>query len=294
MRVYGFPGQGSQVSGMGGDLFDQFPDETRAADEILGYSIRSLCLEDKSGRLNQTEYTQPALYVVSALTYLTRIRDDRVDPDFLIGHSLGEYVALFAAGAFDFAAGLRFVQRRAKLMSQAPPGAMAAVVGCDRKAVEILLRESGVTSIDIANLNTEQQTVVAGPSEDIDRLKPVVESRGARYVRLNVSAPFHSRYMRSAAEELGRFLADAKFESLRIPVIANVTGRPYRNGEVRETLIRQVASPVNWLDSIRYLMREGPFTFVELGPGEVLTRLVRTIRAGYGRNDSSYGLVSGA
>ena len=293
MRVYGFPGQGSQVSGMGCDLFDQFPDETRAADDILGYSIRSLC-EDNSGRLNQSEFTQPALYVVGALTYMTRIRDDRVDPDFLIGHSLGEYVALFAAGAFDFAAGLRFVQRRAKLMNQAPAGAMAAVIGCDCNAVETLLRETGVTSIDIANINTQQQTVVAGPCEDIERLKPVVESRGARYVRLNVSAPFHSRYMRSVAEEFGQFLGEAKFQALRIPVIANVTGRPYRSGEVRETLIRQVASPVNWLDSIRYLMREGTFTFVELGPGDVLTRLVQTIRARYGRNDSSYGLMPGA
>jgi trans-AT polyketide synthase/acyltransferase/oxidoreductase domain-containing protein len=282
MRVYGFPGQGSQVRGMGRDLFEQFPDETRFSDVILGYSIRSLCLEDDSGRLDQSEYTQPAMYVVGALTYLARTHDDPVDPDFLIGHSLGEYVALFAGGAFNYETGLKFVQRRGELMSRAPAGGMAAVIGCKAEAVEAMFRESGVTSIDIANLNTEHQTVVAGPREDIERLKPVVESRGARYVRLNVSAPFHSRYMRSVADEFGQFLAEVEFQPLRIPVIANVTGRPYRNGQVRETLVRQIANPVNWLDSIRYLVREGDFTFAELGPGNVLTRLVQQIRGRYG------------
>jgi len=282
MRVYGFAGQGSQVHGMGRDLFDQFPDETRIADDILGYSIRSLCLDEADDRLDQTAYTQPAMFVVGALTYLARRRDDAIDPDFLIGHSLGEYVALFAAGVFDYPTGVRLVQRRGALMNAAAPGAMAAVIGCASAAVDAMLREGGVTSVDIANLNAEQQTVLAGPREDIDRLKPLVESRGATFARLNVNAPFHSRYMVSVAEEFAAFLAGVDLHPPRIPVIANVTGQPYRKDQVRDTLARQIAHPVNWLDSIRYLIREGPFTFVELGPGHVLTRLVQQIRARYG------------
>ncbi len=266
---------------MGRDLFEQFPEETRIADDILGYSIRALCLDDRGDRLGRTEYTQPALYVVDALTYLARTRDDSVDPDFLLGHSLGEYVALFAAGAFDFGTGLELVVKRGQMMSRAPQGGMAAVIGCDRSAVESLLRGAGVTSIDIANINSEQQTVVAGPREDIERLQPVVEARGAGYVRLNVSAPFHSRYMLPVTEQFAPVLANVEFRSLRVPVIANVTGRPYPAGRVGETLALQIHSPVNWLDSVRYLIREGDFAFVELGPGTVLTRLVQQIRQRY-------------
>jgi trans-AT polyketide synthase/acyltransferase/oxidoreductase domain-containing protein len=280
MRVYGFPGQGSQTPGMGADLFDRFPEETRAADAMLGYSIRSLCQGDSDGRLMQTRYTQPAMYVVGALSYLRQALDDPGDPDFLIGHSLGEYVALFAAGAFDFETGLSLVQYRGQLMSEAPPGGMAAVVGVSRSVVVELLREAGVTSVDIANLNTRLQTVLAGPTEDVARLETLVIARGAAFIPLRVSAPFHSRYMFHAAEAFAQRLADVELGPLRTHVISNVFARPYRRGEERATLAKQILSPVDWVGSVRYLMREGPFSFVELGPGRVLTRLVQEITMG--------------
>ncbi|CAL9585126.1 hypothetical protein SUDANB176_05118 [Streptomyces sp. enrichment culture] len=278
MKVYGFPGQGSQAKGMGRDLFDEFPAETAIADRVLGYSIRELCLEDPRRELRLTRFTQPALYVVSALTWLRRQREDSRPPDYLIGHSLGEYGALFAAGAFDFETGLRLVRRRGELMSRADGGRMAAVLGCDLRRVEQALAEHGLTDLDIANHNAPTQFVLAGPAELIERAKGVFEGLGAHFLTLNVSAPFHSRAMRPVAEEFARYLDGFTLRDPRIPVIANADARPYRPGEVRGTLVRQIHSPVLWTDSVRYLMGQGDFEFEELGPGAVLRKLVTRIR----------------
>jgi trans-AT polyketide synthase/acyltransferase/oxidoreductase domain-containing protein len=263
---------------MGKALFDQFPEYTRASDSIIGYDIRQLCLTDDGRRLGQTEYTQPALYVVGALAYLERARQDPSDPAFFMGHSLGEYVALFAAGVFDFETGLRLVKRRGELMGRAAGGGMAAVVGCDRTAVEATLARAGLTSLDLANLNAPRQSVLAGPTEDLERARPLFEAQQARWVALNVSAAFHSRYMRPAAEEFARDLAGVHLRSLRVPVISNVSARPHQHESLRELLARQLDSPVNWVDSVRFILEQGEFTFEELGPGSVLTRLVKAIR----------------
>lgn len=276
--VYGFPGQGAQAVGMGRELFDLFPDYTRAADAIVGYSIRQLCLADDARRLARTEYTQPALYVVCALAYLERARHDAADPSFFIGHSLGEYVALFASGAFDFETGLALVKRRGELMSRAAGGGMAAVLGCDRETVVVTLQRAGLTSLDLANLNAQRQTVLSGPAEDLARARPLFEALPARFVPLNVSAPFHSRYMRPAAEEFARDLDRVHLRALRVPVIANVTARPHQHDSLRELLARQLESPVNWVDSIRFIQEQGDFAFEEIGPGSVLKGLVKTIR----------------
>ncbi|MEU3190959.1 acyltransferase domain-containing protein [Streptomyces sp. NPDC006992] len=165
-KVYGFPGQGSQSQGMGAELFDRFPAETAAADAVLGYSVRELCEHNPQGRLRQTEYTQPALYTVSALAYLARLAEDPVPPDYLVGHSLGEYAALFAAGVFDFETGLRMVARRGELMGQVATGSMAAVVGCDLPAVESLI--AGIDDVHIANINAADQIVLAGSDSGLD------------------------------------------------------------------------------------------------------------------------------
>ncbi|RKH68636.1 ACP S-malonyltransferase [Corallococcus llansteffanensis] len=277
-KVYVFPGQGAQKLGMGQGLFERFPAYTRAADSILGYSIQRLCLTDEANQLRRTEYTQPALYVVCALMYLDRARTDSTDPAFFIGHSLGEYVALFAAGVFDFETGLKLVKRRGELMGRATGGGMAAVMGCDRATVESTLRRAGLTSLDLANLNAPRQMVLSGPLDDISRAAPLFEAQQARFVPLNVSAPFHSRYMRAAADEFARELGHVHLRTLRVPVMANASSRPHQHESLREMLARQIESPVNWVDSIEFIMAQGDFTFEELGPTSVLTRLVKEIR----------------
>jgi trans-AT polyketide synthase/acyltransferase/oxidoreductase domain-containing protein len=276
MKVYGFPGQGSQSQGMGAELFDRFPAEVATADAVLGYSIRELCERNPQGRLRQTEYTQPALYTVSALSYLARVAEDPVAPDYLVGHSLGEYAALFAAGVFDFETGLRLVTRRGELMGQAAAGAMAAVVGCDLSTVESMVAR--VDGVCVANINAMDQVVLAGPQEGIDAMAPLVEAAGGRYAKLRVSGALHSPFVSGAAEEFGRFLRTVPLAPPRIPVIANLDAQPHDAEGMPHRLTRQIDSPVRWLDTVRYLMDRGDFEFVELGPGKVLRNLVAKIR----------------
>ncbi|WP_437595495.1 ACP S-malonyltransferase [Sorangium sp. So ce590] len=278
MKAYMFPGQGSQAKGMGRELFDAFPALAARADGVLGYSIRALCQDDPHQRLNETQFTQPALYVVNALSYLKR-REEEAPPDFLAGHSLGEFSALFAAGVFDFETGLALVKKRGELMGAARGGGMAAVIGLDAERVRELLEQNGATAIDIANLNSPSQVVISGAKDEIARLQVPFEAAGAKkYAVLRVSAAFHSRFMRPAMVEFGRFLEGYDFAPPKIPVISNVTARPLRPDRIRAALGEQIASPVRWCESIRYLMGRGVKQFVECGHGIVLTGLYSQIR----------------
>lgn len=278
VKAYLFPGQGSQARGMGAQLFDRFPAMVRAADGVLGYSLKALCLEDRQNQLQRTEYTQPALFAVEALDYLRLKEEGGVPPDFLAGHSLGEFAALFAAGVFDFETGLRLVQKRGALMSQAPAGGMAAVIGLSPAKVRSILANSGFGAIDIANDNAPSQTVVAGLKEDVAAAQKVFEAAGGRYVILNVGAAFHSRYMRPAQEQFTSFLKGFTFGTPSIPVLSNVTATPHEPSTIRERLIEQIASPVRWTESIVFLHNNAVSEYVEVGPGQVLTRLVDKIR----------------
>ncbi|MEU9041372.1 MULTISPECIES: ACP S-malonyltransferase [unclassified Kitasatospora] len=278
LDVWVFPGQGAQAKGMGREVFDRFPDLVARADAVLGYSVRELCLEDPGRNLRDTRYTQPALYVVNALTWLAAVQEGGRLPDYVLGHSLGEFVALFAAGVYDFETGLRLVAERGRLMGEVTGGTMAAVSGVDAGLVRQVLRDHALDELDLANDNAPTQTVIAGPVEAVNRALPLLKEAGARCAPLNVSAPFHSRYMARAAEEFGRLLDATTFAAPKIPVIGNVEARPYRAGEVAATLRRQIVSPVRWTDSIRLLMALGGFRVRELGPGQVLTKLIDRIR----------------
>ncbi|WP_439596791.1 ACP S-malonyltransferase [Falsiroseomonas sp.] len=273
--IHIFPGQGSQQRGMGRDLFPRFPDLVAQADEILGTSIAALCLEDAEGRLRRTEWTQPALYVVEALGHLARVEDSGRTPDFVAGHSLGEYAALFAAEAFDFATGLRLVERRGALMGAMTGGGMAAVLGLERARLEAAL--AGQTALDFANLNAPTQTVLSGPVTALEAAQPLVEAAGGRWFPINVATAFHSRHMQPVRLDFAEFLADIAFQPLMLPVIANATALPYRDGEVAHLLARQIDSPVRWVETVQYLLDEPEPEFVEIGPGQVLTRLVAEI-----------------
>ena len=285
MHVFLFPGQGSQRRGMGKDLFDKIPEFTSVQaeiDELLGYSVRKLCLEDEHKQLSQTQYTQPCLYIVNALHYYKALADGG-SFGFLAGHSLGEYNALMAAGAFDLMTGLRLVQRRGELMAKAKNGAMAAVLGLTPEAVMRIVAQNQLRDIDIANYNAPTQVVLSGLESDIQRAGPIIEKAGAKlYVPLPVSAAFHSRYMADAAAAFDGFLGDFEFRSLRVPVVSNVTGQFYPSDpsglSVRSLLAKQIVRPVLWTQSIRFLLGKGATTFSEVGPGDVLTKLVQQIR----------------
>ena len=278
--IFMFPGQGSQEVGMGAELFDQFAEETAVADEILGYSIKTLCTEDPDGNLNNTAYTQPALYVVNALSHLARLAGGE-QPDVCIGHSLGEYNALFAAGVFSFADGLKLVQRGGAIMSKATGGGMAAVLLLDPEKIREVIADPQWQGIYVANYNSPRQTVISGPKETIVAAQEAFEAAGARrYVVLPVSGAFHSRYMADAEAEFREFLAGFSFSEPTVPVIANVTAEPY-GSEVADTLARQITGSVRWTDTLARLLGEYPDgDFVEVGPKAVLTGLLRDARRG--------------
>ncbi|MFJ9638792.1 ACP S-malonyltransferase [Streptomyces sp. NPDC101178] len=280
MRCYVFPGQGTQKKGMGRSLFARFPDLLRRADRVLGYSIEELCLENPERRLSETAYAQPAIYVVNALHW-SAAQEDLPPADFFAGHSLGEYSALLAAGAFDFEGGLTLVQRRAQLMGEVGGGAMAAVVGVSEQIAEETLKRHGATGVVIANYNAPEQIVLSGSHEELAHIKPVFEKvEGVRgFIPVRVSGPFHSPAMAPAAARFGDLLASVDLAELRTPVISNVTGRPFGPDarEVRALLAEQIAQPVRWTECIRYLRDAGVSVFIELGESKVLTSLIDRI-----------------
>ena len=272
MKVFAFPGQGSQSIGMGEGLFEKFPKIVEQANEILGYDIQDLCLKDSKSQLGQTEFTQPVLYTVNYLHFL----DYGQEADVYLGHSLGEYNALLAAGAFNFLTGLKLVQKRGELMSQATGGAMAAVLGLVREDIFRILEENNLNSIDVANFNAPIQTVLSGKEADIvDVQKKFINSGAKRYIKLAVSGAFHSRYMKPASEQFSGFAQQFSFSKPKKRVISNVTADNYQV-DILDLLVKQIYSSVEWVETIRTIKAEGT-EFIELGPGKVLTGLYRKI-----------------
>ncbi len=280
-----FPGQGSQHPGMGREAAERYP-EARAvferADRALSFPISKLCFEGPEEDLRLTENTQPAILTVStALGEVLRGRGVR--PDFVAGHSLGEYSALVFAGALTLEEAVVVVRKRGGYMQAAVPlgaGAMAAILGLEAEEVRAVCRDaSGGEVVEPANFNGGGQVVIAGHRDAVERASAVARERGAkRTIPLTVSAPFHCRLMEGASKSLAQDLEAVAFRDLGVPLFTNVDARPIVTGpEARDALIRQVASPVRWEEIIEAMASRGVKRFVEVGPGKVLSGLARKI-----------------
>lgn len=278
-----FPGQGAQKVGMGQSLAEAYPEASgvfEQADAALGIRLSSLCFEGPEEELRLTENTQPAILAtsVAALRCLER-RGGRCD--FVAGHSLGEYTALVAAGSVDFQEALRVVRKRGEFMQDAVPpgeGAMAALMGVDCETVEGICREAAERGVCApANINSPNQTVIAGHTAAVEYAVELARQRGAkRAVMLAVSAPFHCELMKPAAERLKPVLAATRFSDLNVPVITNADAQSVTSGNgARDALVRQVAAPVRWSASVQWLLDAGVTRFIELGPGKVLSGLIK-------------------
>ncbi len=282
-----FPGQGSQYVGMGRDLYDTYA-EAKAlfdeADAIMGFALSKLCFEGPMPELGDTINTQPALLTVS-VALLRILKLSQLSPATVAGHSMGEYTALVAAGALDFADGLRLVRERGRVMKEAGeqnPGGMAAVLGLEAETLDEICQmarqETGGIA-QLANYNSPGQIVISGHKEALGRALELAKERGARRViPLAVSIASHSPLMRSAAEDFASVVAQIDFHQPRIPVVANVTAAPITTvAEIREELVQQLTSTVRWVESVQYMIAQGVTSFVEIGPKNVLTGLMRRI-----------------
>ena len=284
--AYIFPGQGSQAVGMGKDLFDNFTaarEVFEAADDALGFSLAAMCFTGDEADLQLTANTQPAILTVSVAAYRAARAEGLPAPDCVAGHSLGEYSALVAAGVLDFADAVRTVRKRGTYMQEAVPvgvGAMAAILGLDAAAVEAGCAEAAQGQIcSPANINSRSQVVIAGNAEAVDRACEILKEKGAkRAIKLNVSAPFHCALMNRAQERLAGDLAGLKYGDFAFPTLHNVDATVNTIAtDVCERLTRQVTSPVLWLQTVENMAASGVEKFIEIGPGKVLTGLVRQI-----------------
>jgi len=280
-----FPGQGSQYPGMGRELAENFEVARHVfdvADSALGFSISQLCFEGSAEELQLTANTQPAILAVSAAAAAV-LHEKGIHQDFVAGHSLGEYSALVAAGSLSLGDAVRLARKRGRYMQEAVPvgqGAMAAVLGLDSVAVEQVCRDAAEGDVvSPANLNSPNQVVIAGSAGAVGRAIELAKERGAkRAIMLNVSAPFHSALMRPAQEKLSVDLDAAEVADPRVPLINNVDAEAVNSASlIREGLKRQVTAPVRWEESMRHLRAEGVEIFVEVGPGKVLSGLLRQI-----------------
>jgi [acyl-carrier-protein] S-malonyltransferase len=279
-----FPGQGSQGVGMGLDLYRNFSAAREVfaeADEALGLPLSRLCFEGPEEELAQTVNAQPAILTVSiaCLKAAAQVAGQLICPAFMAGHSLGEYTALVAAQVLDFGDVVRLTRERGRLMQEAGvrvPGGMVAIIGLDEVSVEQVCQETGA---EIANLNSPGQIVISGTRQAMVRAMDLARAMGARRaIALSVSGAFHSRLMQPAAEGMANAISGLKFRYPSIPIVANSTAQPVTTADgVREELMRQLCHCVQWQRSVEYMMDAGVSTFIEIGPGEVLSGLIKRI-----------------
>jgi len=281
--AYVFPGQGSQAVGMGHDLFEGSPAARavfREADEALGFGLSRLCFEGPEEALRETINAQPAIMAVSWACF--KAASEPALPAVVAGHSLGEYTALVAAGVIDFSQGIRLVRERGRLMQEAGdinPGGMAALLAVDQPTAEALCQDSGC---HVANLNCPGQVVIAGSREALDKARTLAQARGIkRFMPLDVSGAFHTPLMASAAEGMARMLGGVSFRDPQVPVVANSTGKPVTTAQaVKAELLAQLTHCVLWQSSVEHIAGAGIKSFVEVGPGRVLTGLIKRTAPG--------------
>jgi [acyl-carrier-protein] S-malonyltransferase len=285
--VFLFPGQGSQSIGMGCELAEESPIAKRTfeeADDALGFALSKLCFEGPEEQLRLTEFTQPAIFTVSVAAQ--RVLAERgIKPDYVAGHSLGEYSADVAAGVLSFSDAVRTVRSRGQFMQEAVPageGAMAAVLGLSsedaaRACADAAAQTGGVVSA--ANFNSPEQTVISGSVAAVERAGVLAKERGAkRVVPLPVSAPFHCALMQPAQDRLAELLRSINFADANFPIAVNVDATLLTGAvALRDALTRQVTGSVRWVESMRLLISHGPVRFVEVGPGKVLCGLMRQV-----------------
>jgi len=267
-----FPGQGSQAIGMGADLYDlpAAQEKLMQAEKILGWSVPEIC-QNPDDKVSKTLYTQPCLYTLEAIL-VDLLRSQNQTPQLVAGHSLGEYVALYAAEVFDFESGLRLVKRRAELMDHASDGTMAALLGFDREQLEAAI--AATPGVVLANDNNEVQAVISGSLEAVEAVIAQVKTK--RSIKLNVSGAFHSPFMAAAAAEFEQVLESVPFQDARVPVLANVEPSPaIAATTLKERLNRQMTGAVRWREISLRIPEEGMARVVEVGPGRVLTGIIK-------------------
>jgi [acyl-carrier-protein] S-malonyltransferase len=281
-----FPGQGSQHAGMGKELAESFPAARQIfeeADTALGFALSELCFNGPADQLQLTENAQPAILAVSIAALRVMEAEGFPKPDYVAGHSLGEYSALVAAGSLSLTEALKTVRARGRYMQEAVPvgaGAMAAILGLDLEVIVSTCAEAAEGQVcSAANINSPKQVVIAGDTAAIDRAIVLLKERGAkRAVKLNVSAPFHCALMQPAQDRLAVDLDAIPFRDLVTSIVTNVDARAISGAaEARDALVRQVSQPVRWLASVEFLISQGVQSFIEIGPGKVLSGLVRQI-----------------
>jgi [acyl-carrier-protein] S-malonyltransferase len=286
--VYLFPGQGSQYVGMGRDLQAIFPTAQAVfdqADRILGIDLATLCFDGPSDLLDDTWNTQPAILATSIAALRALKERGIANPTYVAGHSMGEFSALVAAGTLSFEDGIKLVRERGRLMKQAgeqSPGGMAAVLGLEREPLEAICataREQSGEYVGIANDNCPGQMVISGATSALEQAMELAKERGAkRAIRLAVSIAAHSPFMAEIAEQFRALLDDTSFHQPAVPLVANATARPLTDPDhIRDALGRQLTSPVRWTESIRWMIEQGATRFIEVGPKDVLTGLLRRI-----------------
>ncbi len=283
--AYVFPGQGSQWIGMGHDIYQTYPEAKAVFDEsddILGFSLSQLCFQGPQEKLNQTDYAQPAIVTISIayLKVLSRVLQKEIlPPNMVAGHSLGEYTALIVANVLSLKDTLRLVQIRGQLMqreAEKTSSGMAAVIGLDKGILEEVCRES---ETEIANINSPGQIVISGTKDSLTKAAELAKSRGAlRVIQLNVAGAFHSKFMQGAADELSSFISSLSFQNASLPIIANTSAQPVIYADdIKRELVKQLCNCVQWQSTVEYMVRSGVINFIEIGPGNVLTGLIKRI-----------------